>query len=804
MNRSSFLILVSLVCIAITLVVGISFWNVIMRGSMDVPIYDDVRERTDIILSDRIPIGCFIPPDSKAEDVYTSVFNDNDLRESCLEIGKEMYIEPGFWDENINNSLKYGIKLNGYCNDSDRKGCLCMKDDFPGWSEDGMLLMRRSLDFGTEYEPVRAIGEELNKQGFVGLKNQPSVFVVMLGEEPKLSVYGGMKLRGDRTVEKVTAALYKGTVSDDANRISEFTGIERSCYWGDKWTKYQSCRNSASENSKIDCRMKYDCYTDERYYNENTSTICKNYCDVDFTGNEANCMIGCGKGEERECYRKCYVKTGDADECARAGVCDCLECVSIEEYDLINNFCEGLSGDVKKGCENFTYFEKSTFQVNSSEYTNFKIGDLEWTGGNYKGLAWVVSKITTREQHPGDSCYNPNHFNCYYNCWEGVCEEARDASPSPLDLVKALCDFQDSKLLTGGITIPYDISGSEIWALGVEARTECEDSCKCSTTNRTETENTFILCRNFCISRDGFYKDTEKVNSCVNGCEWASRIYDKPEYLEFEKNVDLVFVVDTSGSMCQSGSNEWSSLCGIIESIVASVGEEDYIVDVTVYGLGSKKCGGTNYCADKIISGHSESWGPGAEWAIKNHPWREDILSKIVFVVGDEGPYAGDPWTPQNDRDSVENAVIAANDNKVTIFGLWGIGIAEGLKDLFRDISEPTGGSATKFDTADPSEVVELITDAIKKDIEFELGYGKYEELLRNSLPADSPYIWREVYEEVFSNLVYIVDWKGSASSWSPWSYPCDGNWDKICTSDTSYNKSFELNPMLEEIKDLY
>ncbi|RLJ00755.1 MAG: hypothetical protein DRP06_01295 [Candidatus Aenigmatarchaeota archaeon] len=808
MNRSSFLILVSIVCVAITLVVGISFWNVILEHSMDMPIYDDVRERIDIILSDRIPIGCFIPPDSNAEAVYTGVFNDNDLRNAYLEIGDNIYIDPGFWNTFIKDNLKNGIKLNGYCNDSDRKGCLCMKDDFPGWGEDGMFQMKRSLDFGTEYEPVRAIGEDLDKQEFAGLKNQPSVFVVMPGEEPKLSVYGGVKLRGNRTVEKVTAALYKGTISEDANRISEIGGIERSCYWGAKWTKYQSCR---AVNPKIDCRMNCDCYTDEKYYNEDTLTICENYCSSrDFEGVSSECGIGCGIGEERDCYKKCYVRTGDAEDCSIE--CSCADCVAIEEYDLINNFCEDLLGDVKKGCENFIYFEKSVFQLNSSEYTNFKIGDLEWTGGNYRGPVWVVSTITTREQHPGDSCYNPNHFNCYYNCWEGVCEEAKSCNSINADClllsgIKLLCNFQDETLSVKNLALS-SASGQEIWNYGIRARKKCENSCECSATTQRETENTFILCRNFCISRDGFYKDTEKANRCVNGCEWASRIYDKPEYVEFGKNVDLVFVIDTSGSMCQGGSNEWSGLCNIINDIVAEVEKEDYKVKITIYGLGKKTCNKINYCADEEIPVSSESWGNGAVWAIKNHQWNDNSLSKVLFVVGDEGPSGGDPWETTADRESVKYAVEVANANKVTIFGLWGKSgdedIESGLKQLFRDISEPTKGTASFFDTGDTSSLVTLITGAIRKDEEFELGWDTYTNLLKNALPADIPYMWRDVYEEVFSNLVYLIDWRGDTSSWNSWSYPCGGDWNKICSSEINYNKSFELNSMLEEIKELY
>ncbi len=841
MKRTTFLILFSVVFALTVLVICVYFWGEIKNKSEDIPFLEDVRERTDIIVSDRVSLGCFIPPDideDKFNDIYTSLEEGPNKNETLFDYCFILEKNEGFFGDDkeiewqdISNSLPYGIKLNGYCYNFLRPGCLCLDKEVPGWEGKDFLTERRSLDFGTEYKS--SIGKDLEKQSFVEIRGQPSVIVVKHGKKPKLSLYGGIKLRGEKTVEKVSARIFNSTsplskckedcgeVYEDKEQISceegckfanlnaekaddcdltldekkegcnyfvsflddqpsnKIAGRERSCYIWDNWDCYEGCRTAGTES---DCRIECDCYTEQRYYDEDSSKICENYCNSeDFEGHSIiNCKTGCKKGKEMNCYRDCFVETGNAKDCEdKCGCYNCKNTFKDKEFDLANYlFCEVLTDDDQKhGCEKFLKIENSTFQIKPGNYSTFKIGNLDLKP-DYRGLAWAVATITTKEPHPGESCYNPNNYGSYSQCCDELCEYSDIG-----------CKGEDNKC---------------------KDENDCDKRCNCSTTHRTDSEldNPFVLCKTFCASRNGFYGNSTKITKCQEGCEWAARQYNKPEFITFEKTVDLVFVVDTSGSMCQSGSNEWASLCDIMDDIISDVEEEDYELNVTIYGLDTGGCVHKNYyCANDTISGHSESWGPGAEWVVKNHPWREEILSKILFVVGDEGPYEGDPYNTQKDKDSVDAAVQAAKENNVTIFGLWGTKwsgeIDDDLKDLFYNISEPTGGNATKFNTADTSEIIKIISNAIVRSEIFEVGYDKFVNLTKeeNIVSVENPYIWRNVYDEVWSNPIYIVDW--DKSSGNPWTYPCKGDWSKICAT-SEFNKSFEMNNIIEEIKDLY
>ncbi len=852
MKRTTFLILFSVVFALTVLVICVYFWGEIKNKSEDIPFLEDVRERTDIIVSDRVSLGCFIPPDIDKTDFKNLKGNlkteNKTMWDNCFIVekkqgfsGEDKEIE---WQD-INDSLPHGIKLNGYCYNFLRPGCLCLDKDVPGWEGKDFLTERRSLDFGTEYKS--SIGKDLEKQSFVEIRGQPSVIVVEPGKKPKLSLYGGIKLRGEKTVEKVSARIFNSTSplsrckeecgddyegkeqisceegckfanlnaekADDCDNLNhdkkegcknfvsflddqpsnKIAGRERSCYIGDNWDCYKDCRTAGTES---DCRIECDCYTEQRYYDEDSSKICENYCNSeDFEGDSGNCILGCKKGKEMNCYRDCFVETGNAKDCEdKCGCYYCNDTFKDKEFDLANYlFCEEesvLTGDDQKhGCEKFLKIEKSTFQIKTGNYSTFKIGNLDLKP-DYRGLAWAVATITTKEPHPGESCYNPNNYCCYSQCCDEVCEYSDIG-----------CKGEDNKC---------------------KDENDCDKRCNCSTTHRTDSEldNPFVLCKTFCASRDGYYGNGTKITKCQEGCEWAARQYNKPEFITFQKTVDLVFVTDTSGSM----DGEWDTLCDIIDDIKVELEEEDYKLNITLYALGekSKRIGVTPSCPYVLLNCsdinsdlglsldcsdsncYMESWGPGAEWAVKNHSWREDILSKILFVASDEFSFCGGVSCSTNDSSSVKKAADAAIENNVTIFGLWGnrsTGISSQLKDLFYNISEPTGGNATLFSS--PPEVKDFITNTITGPEKFEVGYDKFVNLTKeeNIVSVDNPYVWRNVYDEVWSNPIYIVDW--DKSSGNPWTYPCKGDWSKICAT-SEFNKSFEMNNIIEEIKDLY
>ena len=110
--------------------------------------------------------------------------------------------------------------------------------------------------------------------------------------------------------------------------------------------------------------------------------------------------------------------------------------------------------------------------------------------------------------------------------------------------------------------------------------------------------------------------------------------------------VDLVFVIDTSGSM----GYEWNSLPKIIGDLVDNLNQEGIDLQYKVYSLDRIYTNVPNLeILDKgifkgeIIGGHREHWGPGTAWVAKNYQWRADA-ARIVIPISDEDCYAGGGW----------------------------------------------------------------------------------------------------------------------------------------------------------------
>lgn len=159
------------------------------------------------------------------------------------------------------------------------------------------------------------------------------------------------------------------------------------------------------------------------------------------------------------------------------------------------------------------------------------------------------------------------------------------------------------------------------------------------------------------------------------------------------KRVDLVFVVDMSGSMDVER--------GVLPDVITEVTDrlEEWGVDVEhttknlPFGTAS-----TNEC-----------WAPGTEWVANYHPWRPDS-QRIVLPVSDEGAYKGDPC--YDDAPYINRAVTAANNNEVTVLGLYGDEPEACVISEMIDISSRTGGSAHLF--KDKDTVVDAIINAVK------------------------------------------------------------------------------------------
>ena len=171
-------------------------------------------------------------------------------------------------------------------------------------------------------------------------------------------------------------------------------------------------------------------------------------------------------------------------------------------------------------------------------------------------------------------------------------------------------------------------------------------------------------------------------------------------------NVDIVFVMDTSGSMY----DEFAALCLNIPNIISQIEAQGFTVKYNIVGLGR------NYqCTDSYLPGHSESWGPGTSTIATTRAW-EQGYTRVIVPMSDEGPYRGGYTMDSADTNSITQAITDCNNNNVKAFPIKCSGISSGAANLADQLASGTGG--TSFASTTPGQdlanaISAIITGAI-------------------------------------------------------------------------------------------
>ena len=250
--------------------------------------------------------------------------------------------------------------------------------------------------------------------------------------------------------------------------------------------------------------------------------------------------------------------------------------------------------------------------------------------------------------------------------------------------------------------------------------------------------------------------------------------------------VELVFVVDTSGSMY----SEWADVCTVIyggafqsggnfKGIKPMLEEGNMTVYETIYGLGNTLPGAANSgnCAShnqnsgprstplgqvpnddsgglrtlpgtiyggSTYSGYSgEDWGPGSNWAClswkdangnvgyaanppttSDHRWNPNA-TKIVLPISDEGPKDGDPSQQADDTQSINEAHDNCVNAGIIPVGLYGQswGGANNIQSHMKDLAQCPNG-VISIATRNCPGSTQRSTDAGGQTYEFPSGTG--------------------------------------------------------------------------------
>jgi hypothetical protein len=185
--------------------------------------------------------------------------------------------------------------------------------------------------------------------------------------------------------------------------------------------------------------------------------------------------------------------------------------------------------------------------------------------------------------------------------------------------------------------------------------------------------------------------------------------------------LDVVFVMDTSGSM----DDEGEALCSEIEQVAAdldAIGIEinaeflgitqlDFscLTDTVENRFGTDVPGDPPCCP---LLGNQEDWGPATAIVAANYPWTPGAV-RVIVPLSDEGARDGDPCDdPGSDRQVIENAIVIANQYDVIVSPISGTGSSDCVIGLAEDLAMGTGGM--NFISTDPdSDLAEFIFELV-------------------------------------------------------------------------------------------
>jgi RHS repeat-associated protein len=182
--------------------------------------------------------------------------------------------------------------------------------------------------------------------------------------------------------------------------------------------------------------------------------------------------------------------------------------------------------------------------------------------------------------------------------------------------------------------------------------------------------------------------------------------------------VDIIFAMDTSGSM----SDEATALINSIQSVTNELSAE-FDIDSKLWSITNSfdysSAGFDSSVINEIpnhISNQYEDWGPAvSDISSKYTGWRNDTI-KIIVPISDEGPENGDRCD-EGDELAVTQARLDADNNNINVLPIIGSnswGTYETIKQLASSLSTVNGKIIT---TSSSQTIDEDMKNALKEII---------------------------------------------------------------------------------------
>ncbi|MEM7533324.1 MAG: CARDB domain-containing protein [Chloroflexota bacterium] len=178
--------------------------------------------------------------------------------------------------------------------------------------------------------------------------------------------------------------------------------------------------------------------------------------------------------------------------------------------------------------------------------------------------------------------------------------------------------------------------------------------------------------------------------------------------------VDLIFAMDTSGSM----HDEFTALCSKLNDVIMGLTARGYTVNHQILGITADRDCTTGTVAQMApgISNHNEDWAPAVYDLSNGYPWTAGY-SRLIIPISDEGPDDGYPCNdPGDDGNAVFNAIFAAKAANVFVSPIIGSGYNACVEQLAQQLANGTGGQL--FRSTDPdgdlvTGIIEIISNVL-------------------------------------------------------------------------------------------
>jgi len=165
--------------------------------------------------------------------------------------------------------------------------------------------------------------------------------------------------------------------------------------------------------------------------------------------------------------------------------------------------------------------------------------------------------------------------------------------------------------------------------------------------------------------------------------------------------LDVVFVMDTSGSM----NDDARALCSSIGDIISTLNSQGIVVNAEIWGITKTDFSClTDYVENALgdaVPGSpppgeeflddNEDWGPATAIVADRYPWTPGAV-RVIIPLSDEAPEDGDRCD-EEDTATIQNAISIANSNGVVVSPVAAGGSDQCVIDFMVQLADATGGT---------------------------------------------------------------------------------------------------------------